>query len=202
MLQRRSPLVSTGCNSYPASRGSARDEGKTRPQLLAELRALRRQIAALAEEREAHARREQQRRTQQEYFRDVALHSADLLIELGAHGRILYVSPTCVDLLGRAPEELAGRSVVDPMVLESVHPEDRIRMFEDFPRLLSGEGPGVAAFRWVHRDGRVHRLEAKANPFRTPSGELRAVVAFRDITTSERIRLERVRVSRRRRSRR
>lgn len=186
MLGKRSPLVITGCNSYPASRGSVQDERKTRRQLLAELRELRRRLAALVQAQQAQARRERGSRAQREYFREVALYSADLLIELGAHGRILYVSPTSVDFLGRAPEELVGRTVVDPVVLESVYPEDRIRVFEDFPRVVSGEESGVTVFRWVHCDGRVRRLEAKGNAFRTPAGELRIVVAFRDVTTSDR----------------
>jgi PAS domain S-box-containing protein len=66
-------------------------------------------------------------------------------------GRMLYVSPQVSDLLGFAPEEW----IADPRAwANQFHPEDVVRVREEFDRISETGEPFAADYRMLHRDGR------------------------------------------------
>src|SRR5688572_9352540 len=76
----------------------------------------------------------------------------DLLVDtvfmLDPHGRLLYVSASCEQLLGYTPEEL-----VDKYMIEYVHPDDRGATLGQVWRIMSGEPLIRYENRWIHKNG-------------------------------------------------
>ena len=76
----------------------------------------------------------------------------DLLVDtvfvVDPHGRLLYVSASCVDLLGYAVDELVGTYMV-----EHVHPDDRGRTLNAVWRIMSGEAVTRFENKWIHKLG-------------------------------------------------
>jgi two-component system, cell cycle sensor histidine kinase and response regulator CckA len=114
----------------------------------------------------------------EEQYRAMVEGGSDGLELLDAQGRVLYVSPSAEGLSGYTEAELSGRSA-----FELVHPADAEAVWAIFARLV--EQPGarrLAEFRFRHRDGTWHYVEAAAtNQLQDPSVSA-VVVSFRDIT--------------------
>ena len=76
----------------------------------------------------------------------------DLLVDtvfmLDPHGRLLYVSASCEQLLGYTAEEL-----VDKYMIEFVHPDDRGATLGQVWRVMSGEPVIRFENRWIHKNG-------------------------------------------------
>ncbi|MFQ5415655.1 MAG: PAS domain S-box protein [Myxococcota bacterium] len=110
-------------------------------------------------------------------FRAMTEHATDLISELDANGRILYVSPSYEDQLGHPAESLLGRPARD-----MVHPDD----YEDVRNRFVGAVVNVAQTRTVlrmrHGDGSWRWFEASGRAFRTAAGAMRFVSMARDIT--------------------
>jgi PAS domain S-box-containing protein len=87
-------------------------------------------------------------RCSESHFRALVEDAPDLLAQTDAEGRILYVSPSCRDILGYEPEELMGR-----YARELLHPDD---VFRGQRGLRSAAGrPGLYSsnFRVRRADG-------------------------------------------------
>jgi diguanylate cyclase len=76
----------------------------------------------------------------------------DLLIDtvfvLDPHGRLLYVSASCEQLLGYTAAELVGGYMV-----EYVHPDDRGKTLNSVWRIMTGEPAVRFENRWIHKLG-------------------------------------------------
>jgi two-component system cell cycle sensor histidine kinase PleC len=70
--------------------------------------------------------------------------------------RVLYISPSCISQLGRAPAELSGRRLTD-----FVHPDDRVMVETKRNEVLEGRRC-LTKFRLRHRDGRWLWFESMA----------------------------------------
>jgi len=109
--------------------------------------------------------------------RSFAENACDLIVEISADGRLLYVNPSVEKKLGYTVDELAGRRV-----FEFLHPED-LPVALDFLRMARETG---AASRGAHRarrrDGSWCWLDSAGNPYRTPNGERRIVAIAREVT--------------------
>ena len=82
-------------------------------------------------------------------------------------GRMLYVSPQVLHLLGFTPEEW----VSDPTAwARQVHPEDRERVRGIHDHAATGEGTFVADYRMLTRDGRVRWFHDEAVLIRDDEG--------------------------------
>jgi PAS domain S-box-containing protein len=110
--------------------------------------------------------------------RRLAEVSGDLISRHSPDGRLLYVSPASVDLLGMPPEELLDRNAVD-----LVHPED-------LPTVLGAQGTmreftdrEELTFRLRHRDGHWLWVEAVPSLLRDSDGTVTEIqLSTRDIT--------------------
>ena len=79
---------------------------------------------------------------------------ADTLFVLDAHGLLLFVSPSCEQLLGYRSGDLIGQYMI-----EFVHPDDRGATLNAVWRIMSAPAPGRFRNRWLHKDGREVPIE-------------------------------------------
>ncbi len=111
-------------------------------------------------------------------YRYVTEASGNLISELDPEGRMAYVSPSLVDILGYRPEEMVGTT---PFAL--VHPDDVESLVETFLEAVASESSVTSnAFRARHRDGTYHWLEGRGLPYRSIDGELRLLGVHWDVT--------------------
>jgi PAS domain S-box-containing protein len=104
-------------------------------------------------------------------------HSSDLVAVYSSEGKLVYMSPVCLTLLGRDPDELVGRSW-----MEIVVPEDRehlMKMLADLEENAHHE----ATLRCHHKDGSIAWVEARAALLKTTtSAQPMIVLTLHDIT--------------------
>ncbi len=111
---------------------------------------------------------ERQTRLREEYFRQLIENASDLIIVIDYGGIITFASPSSESVLGYAPEELVGTSVMG-----MIHPEDVQRARAALAQAL--ECPGVPVtfeHRARHRDGHwavMHTAE-RSVPGQSTSG--------------------------------
>lgn len=118
-------------------------------------------------------------------FRGMIDSALDLVVILDADGRHRFVSPAIEGFLGRAPQSLIGRSV-----LEHLHPEDAPKVRALFAEFSGRIGPvPVEPIRLRHADGGYRWLEVSVNNQLGEEGIDGILVVARDV--SHRIELER-----------
>jgi PAS domain S-box-containing protein len=123
-------------------------------------------------------------------FREMAENAADLIGELDASWRFVYVSPNSRTLLGTPAEDFVGLSVDDPRIQERLHPEDRPAVNQAFLRQLAEGGEGQVEYRCRHGDGSWRWLETRGRSYRTQGGELRTLIISRDVTERAQVQAE------------
>lgn len=104
-------------------------------------------------------------------------HSSDLVAVYSGEGKLVYVSPVCLTLLGRESEELVGRSW-----MEIVVPEDREHLLTMFASL--GESAHQAStLRCCHKDGSIAWVEARAAQLKAHAiAQPMTVLTLHDVT--------------------
>jgi PAS domain S-box-containing protein len=121
-------------------------------------------------------------------FRAFIEHARDAIIEIDPAAKILYASPRFATMTGYPLDLVEGHSGLD-----FVHPDD-LAVVDDLRAHAMETETGVEViFRFRHSNGSWRWFELAGQPFRTPDGELRAVLIVRDVT--ERIRLEQDRLA-------
>ncbi|RYH67996.1 MAG: diguanylate cyclase [Alcaligenaceae bacterium] len=117
---------------------------------------------------------------QEAAFRLLAEESSDMVLRIGFDERIQYISPSCVSILGVAPNALIGTNSV-----AGVHPEDRPQVIGTIANLKSSKiSEAKISYRTRRGDNSVIWLETALRSTRGASGELNGVVAIsRDITS-------------------
>ncbi len=126
--------------------------------------------------------------------RDLALHSSlthwrllaegasDVITRSSADGRLVYVSPSSLTVLGFAPEAMLGRNYDDFVYLE-----DRWRLAHNRHRLLATPDERTRlSLRLTRNDGSLCWIEASCAALAHPSGEIEILIAARDVTTKAR----------------
>jgi PAS domain S-box-containing protein len=104
-------------------------------------------------------------------------HSSDLVAVYGSDGKLVYISPVCLTLLGMQPDELIGRSW-----MEIVLPEDREHLLQMLDRLEESDYH-PATLRCSHKDGSVAWVEARAAKLKTAtSAQPMIVLTLHDVT--------------------
>jgi len=122
-------------------------------------------------------RTEEALRRSEEQYRLITENTHDLICMLDQEGNFIYVSPSCREVLGCAPEELTGGSF-----LSLVHPDDKNAVMKTFQRALFSNGRRVE-FRYKHQNGGWRNFESVWGwIFDGERNPQRAVVVSRDIT--------------------
>jgi PAS domain S-box-containing protein len=155
------------------------DAERTTAQLIAELEALRDQLGSVSAECEALRRSEARLRESVERYRVLFESTHGFVAELDAEGRMLFVSPSCEEILGYEPEEMIGTT---PFSL--LHPDDVERLAQSFLERVEARGPAGAGslFRARHRDGSWRWLQGSGVSYEAAGGKPRVVCVCRDVT--------------------
>jgi len=82
-------------------------------------------------------------------FKALVQYSSDMTVVLDRDGTVSYVSPAVQDMLGRAPEDVVGRTMIDLMAPEDPHTVGGLRAG------LPGSTDGMvrSEVRFLHADG-------------------------------------------------
>ena len=114
-------------------------------------------------------------------FRAVIEHTTDIIVLVDADGGLRYLSPAVQDVLGYAPDELAGTSGFD-----YVHPEDHAFLRRGLRIAAARPGSTLTAeARWRHRDGSWHYLAYRGKNLLTLPGVESILITVRDVTESK-----------------
>jgi PAS domain S-box-containing protein len=143
-------------------------------------------VAAFTSERERafQALAESERR-----FRLMTDNGRDLVCLHGLDGAFRRASASSTSILGRDPDELSGRQL-----LEYVHPGDVLSVSQQLERVVEGQATAMLRFRFRHKEGTWVWLEMTVQPTLDQEGHAALHSATRDI--SERMRdLERLRLA-------
>lgn len=124
-------------------------------------------------------------RWREENYRLLAENSADLIARISIDGICLYISPSCVELLGYSPEELTGRRVFD-----YIHPLDRKAVTDSIEPEILFRSHKKTLFRLRRKDGYYGWFESRFQIFGDMvTRRLQIAAVARDV--GDRIRAER-----------
>ncbi|MDD5251308.1 MAG: PAS domain S-box protein [Patescibacteria group bacterium] len=101
-------------------------------------------------------------------YRAFAENSPDIIFTLDRDGKVTYVSPQC-RRLGRAPEEIVGRSFMEIGLIVAEDAENVAAMFTR--EMETGEEVRIE-FRVRDRSGNVHWMEESDHVQRDPAGKI------------------------------
>jgi PAS domain S-box-containing protein len=125
---------------------------------------------------------ELQLRESEERFRELAENIQDVFWLRSPDGRYAYVSPAFERVWGRPAESLKGLEDW----LATVHPDDRERIRRSMP--TESTGSWDETYRFLHPDGSVRWVRARAYPVRDRSGTVvRIAGVARDVTENRRL---------------
>ncbi len=119
----------------------------------------------------------------EEKFRSIVETSPNLIWELDAKGRVVYISPTITTTVGYTPEEITGQ-----LVTSLISEEERAASSKKLAQALApGNGQGIFEIAARHRDGRTVILDIRPVRLTDPAGKLKGLrgVAI-DITERKR----------------
>jgi diguanylate cyclase (GGDEF)-like protein/PAS domain S-box-containing protein len=118
-------------------------------------------------------------RASEERHRFLTEYSTDMISVASWEGRLIYVSPACVPLLGYEEEEMTGSTLYD-----LVHEQDRIQVRRTHLLVLEKMGGALLSYRVRRKDGRYIWFESTIREVprsgRDTPREL--VIVSRDIT--------------------
>jgi len=122
-------------------------------------------------------------RGQERRFAAMIEHTSDLIVLIATDGTLRYANPALTTILGHAPDEWLGRSILD-----LVHPDDRASAQGAFERSLANPRQVISGHLWLrHADGSARLLEGfGANHVDDPAtGGI--VISGRDVTERRRV---------------
>ncbi len=108
---------------------------------------------------------------------ELLAHSADVLVEVGLDGRIVYASQAVEAIVGRSAEAVRGVSFV-----ELIAPEFREEMAAAFQKVVETGAQPTLRFDATRPDGSRASLEAIVRVFRDDEDRQRIVASCRDLT--------------------
>lgn len=106
-------------------------------------------------------RAEERRRAVEERDRLLADNATDLISRHGPDGAYIYASPASREILGYAPEELAGHTSTGLL-----HPDDLPAVTASYAAALAGDDVTTVTYRVRHADGHYVWLETKTRVVR------------------------------------
>jgi PAS domain S-box-containing protein len=128
-------------------------------------------------------RAEEALRRREEHFRSLLENASEIIHELGADGRIRYISPSVVRVLGYRPEEMVGRAAT-----EFVHPDDLPEIVRTFESCISTAGvSSCLGIRIRHKDGSWREVEVQFRVGQDGTEEPVAIVNTHDVTAARRV---------------
>ncbi len=125
---------------------------------------------------------EQKLQESEENYRNLVINLSDIILEVGADGTVIYVSPQSYDIMGYHPTELIGRSA-----FKLIHPEDVPELAEIMLKgIQTKELIAIPHYRLLHKEGQVIEASAQGK-YVDVGGNERFIGAIRDITIQKQI---------------
>ncbi|MCX6150036.1 MAG: PAS domain S-box protein [Ignavibacteriales bacterium] len=115
---------------------------------------------------------EQHLKESEERFRTLSENSYDLICEINANSKFIYLSPNLKEILGYDPSELLQKSI-----FSYIHPHDWPGVLDELKK-----GYGSVILRYMHKNGEWRWFESAGRKYTTVKGEVRGVIVSRDIT--------------------
>lgn len=117
-------------------------------------------------------------RDSEQRYRLLADYSGDLVVRLSSTGERTYVSPSALEMLGWAPEDMLGTR------WDLIHPEDREAQRQAMLEVLASGLPQTHRYRVRHRDGRYVWTEVvmRSAPRGGTDDERDLILSGRDIS--------------------
>lgn len=116
-------------------------------------------------------------RSKEESYRLLAENSTDMIAAVGRDGKVGFVSPACVELLGRPAEWIVGHSAAD-----FVFPDDRQVFQRTLDELGTRGGTSTVLLRANHAEGRIVWIEATVKLAEAAGDRYEFVMNARDVT--------------------
>lgn len=115
-----------------------------------------------------------------EKSRFIAENDFSLVMESSIDGKFMYVNDEHEKVLGYRPSELVGANI-----FKYIHPDDVAEVIRVFSRGMGTLSSEYVKFRYRKSNGNWLWLESIGNPYRSSTGEIRALVASRQIPVPE-----------------
>ncbi len=113
------------------------------------------------------------------HFRMLAENASDVVWRTDTEGNIEWVSPSVKAVMGYAPEELVGKSILD-----LVHPDEHAKVVSDRQTVLEGGFVPSREIRHLGADGTYRWHSVHRGALHDDSGRVIAIVAgIRDVTS-------------------
>jgi PAS domain S-box-containing protein len=108
----------------------------------------------------ARVRAEEATREGEERFRVLAEMLPEIVYEIDAEGRVLFVNRQGLEITGYTPEDFAGGLTAEALFV----PEDRPRLKANIGRVMRGEAIESHEYLAVSKDGRTFPVLARSTP--------------------------------------
>lgn len=110
-------------------------------------------------------------------LQSIVENTYDMIIETDGLGKVLYITPNVVDILGYTQETAINANISDAFHRDDI---DQINSWEQSLGLEAGQMHDPVRAR--HQDGSWHWLESSVRQYSTASNEIRRVISLRDVT--------------------
>ncbi len=126
-------------------------------------------------------------RESEQQYRLLADNATDVVLRTNDAGFVVYISPSCVEMSGYAPDELSGRHCS-----EFIHSEDMESVHAAHVALVTGvQTAQTVEYRLRHRADGWRWLESHMKAWRSPEGSSGGVIsAIRDISARKELEAE------------
>lgn len=91
-------------------------------------------------------------------YRDIINNILDVIVEVDAKGKFIYLSPQVYDMFVSQPEELIGLRAH-----KFIHPEDLSRFKKAMDKVLKFGNPLIEEFRVKHKRGNYIQISVKGS---------------------------------------
>ncbi len=115
----------------------------------------------------------------EERFKQMVTNSKDLIMLTNSDGVILYLSPSCKDILGYEPEELIGKA---PWI---VHPDDSEQVKSIFQAALTTPVNGTLEYRIITKQGETKWINHAFSQIIENDKLKQVVSSIKDVTESK-----------------
>jgi len=119
-------------------------------------------------------------RESEERYRRILENTNDVVMLTGPDGKISYLSPACIDILGYEAKELVGK---EPWI---VHPDDLKKVKDAFGKSLKGDVGTNFEYRILTKDGKTRWVSHSWAPIMKDGNLQQVVSVLRDTTESKR----------------
>ena len=117
-------------------------------------------------------------------FRSLVQNASDVILIIGANGRVQAETPSLQGILGYAPEAVASMSIG-----QLLHPDDTAQALALIESMLSGSHRAAVRTEWRvrHADGRWLQMEVLGNDLSGDAHVAGVVLVLRDVTERKRL---------------